>query len=74
MRNKNILNLSVIIFLLLLKNNVSAQYNNLWIPDTISGTNFNLSLNDTFAQLRPGNQTITAGINSSQFWGPTLIF
>ncbi|MEI7801081.1 MAG: multicopper oxidase domain-containing protein [Bacteroidota bacterium] len=51
-----------------------AQYNNLWIPDTLSGTYFNLSLNDTFAQLRPGNQTITAGINGSQFWGPTLIF
>ncbi|NBP74665.1 MAG: bilirubin oxidase, partial [Crocinitomicaceae bacterium] len=54
--------------------NLSAQFNNLWIPDTISGTNFNLTLNDTFAQLRPGNQTITAGINGSQFWGPTLIF
>ncbi len=51
-----------------------AQYNTLWIPDTLSGTNFNLSLNDTFAQLRTGNQTITGGINSSSFWGPTLIF
>jgi len=50
-----------------------AQYNNLWIPDTLSGTNFNLNLVDTFAQLRPGNQTITAGVNN-KFWGPTLIF
>ena len=51
-----------------------AQYNNLWIPDTISGTTFNLTVKDTFAQLKTGNQTITAGINNSQFWGPTLIF
>ena len=50
-----------------------AQYNSLWIPDTLSGTTFNLNLRDTFKQLRPGNQTITAGINGD-FWGPTLIF
>lgn len=48
-----------------------AQYNPLWIPDTLSGTNFNLELKDTFAQMIPGNQTITAGINE-KFWGPTL--
>lgn len=53
--------------------NLSAQYNNLWIPDTLSGINFNLNLVDTFAQLRPGNQTITAGVNN-KFWGPTLFF
>jgi blue copper oxidase len=51
----------------------NAQYNALWIPDTLSGTNFNLTLKDTFAQFRPGNQTITAGVNG-KFWGPTLIF
>ncbi len=50
-----------------------AQYNNLWIPDTLSGTQFNLSIKDTFSQIKPGNQTITAGINSN-FWGPTLFF
>ena len=49
-----------------------AQYNTLWIPETLSGTEFNLALRDTFAQLRPGNQTITSGINGS-IWGPTLI-
>lgn len=48
-----------------------AQFNNLWIPDTLSGTNFNLTIKDTFKQIKPGNQTITAGINSN-FWGPTL--
>jgi len=51
----------------------NAQYNNLHIPDTISGTTFNLNIKDTFMQFLPGNQTITAGINGD-FWGPTLIF
>ena len=50
-----------------------AQYNNLWIPDTLSGTTFNLNMKDTFVQFRTGNQTITAGINGA-FWGPTLFF
>jgi len=50
-----------------------GQYNTLWIPDTISGTTFNLNLRDTFVQFLPGNQTVTAGINGA-FWGPTLIF
>ncbi len=54
-------------------NKSTAQYNTLWIPDTLSGTHFNLVLKDTFAQLRTGNQTITAGVNN-QFWGSTLIF
>ena len=51
----------------------TQSYNKLWIPDTLAGTNFNLTIKDTFAQLTPGNQTITAGINN-KFWGPTLIF
>ena len=51
----------------------SAQFNTLWIPDTLSGTTFNLNLIDTFKQIRSGNQTVTAGVNSD-FWGPTLFF
>lgn len=53
---------------------VRSQYNPLWIPDTLSGTTFNLALRDTFAQMLPGNQTITAAVNNNKFWGPTLIF
>ncbi len=50
----------------------AQTYNTLWIPDTLSGTNFNLTLKDTMKQIRhTGNQTITAGINGN-FWGPTL--
>ena len=52
----------------------SAQYNNLRIPDTLSGTTFNLTIKDTFAQLKTGNQTITGAINNATFWGPTLFF
>ncbi len=49
-----------------------AQYNNMAIPDTLSGTTFNLNIKDTFSQIvASGNQTITAGINA-KFWGPTL--
>jgi hypothetical protein len=50
-----------------------AQYNPLWIPDTLTGITFNLNIKDTFSQIRPGQQTITAGINN-KFWGPTLFF
>ena len=53
-------------------NNAWSQYNHLWIPDTLSGTTFNLSIRDSSAQLRPGNLTKTAGVNG-KFWGPTLI-
>jgi len=49
-----------------------AQYNNMAVPDTLSGTTFNLNIKDTFSQIvASGNQTITGGINA-KFWGPTL--
>jgi bilirubin oxidase len=51
-----------------------AQYNPLWIPDTLMGPNFDLTIKDTMAQVvSNGQQTITGGING-KFWGPTLIF
>ena len=53
---------------------ISAQsYHTLWIPDTLSGTTFNLTAKDTFQQFLSGNQTITSAYNGS-FWGPTLIW
>ncbi|MBS1773804.1 MAG: multicopper oxidase domain-containing protein [Bacteroidetes bacterium] len=55
----------------LVQHAVNAQYNNLWIPDTLSGTNFNLTIRDTFSQLQTGNQTIAGGVNG-KFWGPTI--
>lgn len=57
-----------------MSSNLSSQtYNNLWIPDTLSGVNFSLTIKDTIKQLRPGNQTITGSVNNN-FWGPTLFF
>jgi len=50
----------------------AQTYNDLRIPDTLSGTTFNLTIRDTFVQFRSGNQTITGGVNGN-FWGPTLI-
>lgn len=64
----------LVYFLLCLATRGSAQYTALRIPDTLSGTSFNLALKDTFVQLRPtGNQTITNAFNGNTFWGPTLI-
>ena len=70
MRNKMLVLLGLI-FLNCSFQSTIAQYNPLWIPDTLSGTTFNLNIKDTFSQIRPGQQTITAGINN-KFWGPTL--
>ena len=54
-------------------NRASAQYHQLWIPDTLVGTTFDLTIRDTFKQILPGNQTITEAINGN-FWGPTMIW
>ncbi len=70
--NKLFLSLSLSISLL--NSALYAQtYNELWIPDTLSGTTFNLTLMESNLQLIPGNVTITSGVNNS-FWGPTLFF
>ena len=67
-------NIKFLVACLLLTNlQLLAQYNTLWIPDTLSGKSFNLTIKDTFSQIVPGQQTITGGING-KFWGPTLFF
>lgn len=70
MKKKIVFSLLSLSFLMALN---GQTYNTLWIPDTLSGSNFNLTLKDTLKQLRSGNQTITGSINSDNFWGPTLI-
>lgn len=63
--------LAVTVFTMSLR---SQSYNTMWIPDTLSGHNFNLAIKDTFRQIvNTGNQTITGGINGN-IWGPTLFF
>lgn len=50
-------------------------YNALYIPPTLSGTNFNLTLAKTSKQFfTSGNATPTYAFNGQSFWGPTLIF
>ena len=70
---KNFSKLLCLSLFLLLNQKSSAQYNRLWIPDTLSGTQFTLRMKDTLAQILPGQQTLTEGING-KFWGPTMFF
>ena len=51
----------------------AQTYNPLWIPPTISGTQFNLSLNVTNKTFFAGKKTVTYAYNGAEFWGPTLI-
>ena len=50
-----------------------AKYNTLWIPPTLTGTTFNLTLGSSTKQLKTGAVTATYGYNGNSFWGPTLI-
>lgn len=52
---------------------VSTGYNTLWIPPTLTGTTFNLTLDKSTKQFRTGTATDTYGYNGNNFWGPTLI-
>lgn len=51
----------------------TSSYNDLWIPPTLTGTNFNLTLAKSSRQLRTGSTTPTYSYNNTGFWGPTLI-
>jgi bilirubin oxidase len=70
-----ILLLSALPLILLTTGCATAQttYNPLWIPDTLTGTTFNLTLAPSTAQLRDGDATNTYSYNGEAFWGPTLI-
>ena len=61
--------ISVIYFLI--SYGINAQ-NKLPIPDTLSGNNFNLSIQNSTVNFYPGFQTKTMGVNGSLL-GPTLI-
>lgn len=51
----------------------TTTYNDLWIPPTLSGTTFDLTLSKSTKQIKTGNATKTYGYNGNSFWGPTLI-
>lgn len=63
----------LILLILTISINANSQYNTLFIPDTLSGTTFNLTAKDTIKQMIPGNQTVTSAINGN-WWGPTMIW
>lgn len=48
-------------------------FNLLWIPPTLTGTKFDLSLAASTVQFFDGAATDTIGYNGASFWGPTLI-
>jgi blue copper oxidase len=62
----------LIIALLCLSSNAIAQHL-LYIPDTLSGTSFNLTVHKDSVQFFPGIITQTFGINANNYMGPTLI-
>ena len=52
----------------------AVQFNTLVIPDTLSGTTFNLRIHDSTKQYLPGTATNTTAFNNNAILGPTLIF
>jgi bilirubin oxidase len=57
---------------------LAQQGNPLWIPDTLSGPEFNLTMAPGHVHFVNDATTMTAGFNAEStglaFWGPTLIF
>ncbi len=52
-----------------------TTYNTLYIPPTLTGTNFNLTLGKSSKSFfKTGGATNTYSYNGEPFWGPTLIF
>ena len=51
----------------------AQTYNPLFIPPPMTGTTFNLTLDQSAKQFFTGPVTQTYGYNQSLFWGPTLI-
>ena len=45
----------------------------LFIPDTLSGTVFNLTMHNDSVQFLPGSKTATMAFNINAYLGPTLI-
>lgn len=52
---------------------VEGDYNTLWIPPLLSGTQFDLTLADSSKEFFEGGATPTYGYNGESFWGPTLV-
>jgi bilirubin oxidase len=62
-----------LILLVAIAINATAQ-NALFIPDTLSDINFNLTMHQDSVQFFPGNISHTYAFNSNHYLGPTLFF
>ena len=64
------------LFALLLSSfGIAAQAQNpIMIPDTLSGTTFNLTLHTDSVQFLPGRKTFTNAVNAYSYLAPTIIF
>ena len=63
----------IIVLILLLSSGILRAQNPVLIPDTLSGSDFNLLLDEYEMQFYPGTATQTMGVNGP-ILGPTLIF
>lgn len=48
-------------------------FESLWIPPTLEGSVFDLSIAASTKQYKDGAATATIGYNGAEFWGPTLV-
>jgi bilirubin oxidase len=51
----------------------AGAYNDIPIPEALTGTTFDLALGKSTKALKAGAATATYGYNGASFWGPTLI-
>lgn len=73
-RNSNYFIFNIVIAILLfLGTSVFSQYNTMWMPDTLSGTNFNLTMQISSKSFIDGLTTETYGFNGN-YLGPTIIW
>lgn len=73
-RKNNFIRFNIFIAILLfLSTSLFPQYNTMWIPDTLSGTNFNLTMQISSKSFLDGLTTETYGFNGN-YLGPTIIW
>lgn len=63
-----------LVFIVLLTSSTFYAQNPLFIPDTLSGTNFVLNMHRDSVQFFPGQITYTYSYNQYKYFGPTLVW
>lgn len=64
----------LLVFLLIIISRNTYSQNALFVPDTLSGTNFVLTMHEDSVPFFPGNYSHTYAFNYNQYLGPTLFF